>query len=72
MENQVQLSIQDIAATVQVIDLVTSRGAIQGPEMAQVGALRERLAAFVEVAAKAEQINESPDVEPIAEDEAQD
>lgn len=65
MENQVQLNIQDIAACVQVIDLVTQRGAIQGPEMAQVGALRERLAAFVQASQEAQN---APVTEDVAED----
>jgi len=42
-----QLTINDIAAALQVIDIVTSRGAFRGDELSQVGALRDKLAAFV-------------------------
>ncbi len=53
-----QLTINDIAATVQLIDIVTSRGAFRGDELTQVGALRDRFAAFVKASqesAEAEQ-----------------
>ena len=48
------LSINDITACVSIIDIVTKRGAFEGPEMADVGAVRNRLAAFL-AAAKAAQ-----------------
>jgi len=47
---QVGLSLQDISACVQVIDVVSTRGAFQGNELAQVGTLREKLVAFLEAA----------------------
>ena len=48
------LSLNDITACVSIIDIVTKRGAFEGPEMADVGAVRNRLAKFLE-AAKAAQ-----------------
>lgn len=45
---EVQLSLNDIAAVVQVIDVVTKRGAFEGPELEAVGILRNRFAKFVE------------------------
>lgn len=41
------LSLQDIAAVVQIIDAAVNRGAIRGEEMVAVGTIRDRFAAFV-------------------------
>ena len=49
-EQQVGLSLQDIAAAVQIVDLASSRGAIQGSEMMAVGSLRERFVVFLRAA----------------------
>ncbi len=57
-----ELTVNDIAAALQVIDVTTARGAIRGDELSQVGALRDRFAAFVRAAqeqAAAEQAGES-------------
>ena len=48
------LSLNDITACVSIIDIVTKRGAFEGSELADVGAVRNRLAAFTD-AAKAAQ-----------------
>jgi hypothetical protein len=45
-----ELTVNDIGAAVQVIDVATARGAIRGEELSQVGALRDRFAAFVRAA----------------------
>lgn len=42
-----QLSLQDIATTVQVIDICSRRGGFEGAELSAVGGLRERFVAFV-------------------------
>jgi hypothetical protein len=42
-----ELQIRDLAMVVNVIDLCSKRGAFEGPELEQVGALRGRLAGFV-------------------------
>ena len=47
---EVGLSLQDISACVQVIDVVSGRGAIQGNELTAVGALRDKLVSFLEAA----------------------
>ncbi|PHS22162.1 MAG: hypothetical protein COA84_13360 [Robiginitomaculum sp.] len=52
MTNKVQLSIQDIASAIQIIDLSVARGAIRGEEMFQIGALRQRMEEFVKATQK--------------------
>lgn len=42
------LGIGDLAAMVQVIDVVTERGAFKGPELESVGILRGRIVRFIE------------------------
>ena len=49
------LGINDISGAVSVIDICTKRGAFEGPELADVGALRNRLSAFVEAAQAAQE-----------------
>jgi hypothetical protein len=43
----VGLSYQDIVAAIQIIDVTSQRGAIQGEELIQVGTVRERFVAFL-------------------------
>ena len=47
---EVGLSLQDISACVQVIDVVSERGAIKGNELGAVGGLRDKLVEFLRVA----------------------
>jgi len=47
-EETVQLSLQDIATMVQVIDICSKRGGFEGPELEAVGGLRNRIVAFLE------------------------
>jgi hypothetical protein len=49
------LSLNDITACVSIIDIVTKRGAFEGPEMADVGAVRNRLASFLDAAKAAQE-----------------
>ena len=42
------IGLQDIAACVQIIDIVTNRGAFEGAELADVGTVRNRLSAFLD------------------------
>tara|TARA_B100000941_G_scaffold68008_2_gene45643 strand:- start:747 stop:1004 length:258 start_codon:yes stop_codon:yes gene_type:complete len=58
-EAAVQLSLQDIATCVQIVDLCSKRGAFEGPELEIIGGLRTRLVSFV-------QANQPAD-EPVAE-----
>lgn len=46
--NPTGVTIQDLAMAVQVIDLAAERGGFKGPEMEVIGALRGRLAEFVQ------------------------
>jgi hypothetical protein len=48
--NDAGLSLQDISACVQVIDVVSQRGAIRGNELQAVGTLREKLVGFLKAA----------------------
>ena len=54
-----ELNINDIAAAVQIIDVVTARGAIRGEELSQVGGLRDKFAAFVRAAQEQQAANEA-------------
>jgi len=54
------IGLQDIAACVQIIDIVTKRGAFEGPELSDVGIVRNRLATFLEAnAPKEEAVDET-------------
>ena len=46
-QEPVQISLQDIATVVQLIDVVSRRGGIEGNEMAGVGMLRNKLEMFL-------------------------
>ena len=50
VENQEapQLSLQDIATSVQIIDICSRRGGFEGAELETVGGLRNRLVSFLE------------------------
>ena len=54
------LSLNDIAATVQIIDAASARGAIRGEEMVAVGTVRERFMAFLNHAKEQGQIDSVP------------
>jgi len=59
---EVQLTVNDIAAALQVIDIVTSRGAFRGEELSQVGALRDKFSAFVRAAQEAEKAKQAEEL----------
>lgn len=46
-QEPVQISLQDIATVVQMIDVTSRRGAFEGNEMAGVGMLRNKLETFL-------------------------
>lgn len=46
-EQKVVINLNDVATVVQLIDVVSQRGAFRGDELAGVGALRNKLEAFV-------------------------
>ena len=47
VEGHVELSIQDIVLSANIIDLATQRGAFKAAEAGQVGACFEKLVAFI-------------------------
>jgi hypothetical protein len=51
-EQQVQLSLKDIATMVQIIDICSKRGGFEGPELEAVGGLRNRIVTFLNAASK--------------------
>jgi hypothetical protein len=59
-----QLSLNDLAAVVQMIDIVSRRGAFEGTELTPIGALRSRFDAFLKASApKPEEPNMAPKTE---------
>jgi hypothetical protein len=58
------INLGDLNAVIRIIDVVTKRGAINGDELADVGAVRNRIQEFVTastpVAAPAEVTDETP------------
>jgi len=61
------LSLQDLAAVVQVIDLCSQRGAFQGSELEAVGGLRGRIQAFISANTPVEEESETTTEEAAAE-----
>ena len=47
-QEKVQLSLQDIATVVQMIDVVSRRGAFAGNELAGIGMLRNKMEVFLQ------------------------
>jgi len=50
-EEAPQLSLQDIATMVQIIDVCSKRGGFEGQELEAVGSLRNRVVKFLNAAA---------------------
>lgn len=48
METSTQITVTDLAAFKNIIDLASSRGAFRGAELSAVGAAYEKLSAFLE------------------------
>ena len=66
----VSITVNDLALVVRIIDLASERGAFRGAELSTVGAARDNVAKFVEVAtakSQAEQPAEEPVVEEVKE-----
>ena len=61
-----ELHLPDIANALNIIDAAASRGAFQGPELSQVGQVRDRLEAWVK-----EKAPPPEEVEPPAPPEAE-
>ena len=62
-----EVNIGDFGAILQIIDVASTRGAFKGAELSSVGAIRDRVAAFVEFYTPKE---EEKDGEEAAGDEA--
>ena len=58
-----QLALGDIEGCIKIIDIVTKRGAFEGAELADVGAVRNRLAAFLQATVAEKGLDEEPPVE---------
>lgn len=65
---KVSISLQDFAAMVNIIDVVSQRGAIKGEELESVGGVRNRLVAFIQAAAPQQQPAAEEDGEAAEED----
>lgn len=46
-EQATELSVQDLAVAVQIIDLASERGLFKGGDLKPVGEVRERLVAYI-------------------------
>ena len=57
-ENKTNITLQDIALMVSIIDVSVKRGGIEGSEMSTVGALRDKIDRFVKENAPAEEATE--------------
>lgn len=59
-----QLALNDLAAVVQIIDIVSRRGAFEGTELTAVGALRTRFADFLKASTPKQEEAAAPMIEP--------
>ena len=69
----VQLSLQDIATMVQIIDICSKRGGFEGPELEAVGGLRNRVVTFLNEASKGQEEapeGQVPEVEEVPAEES--
>jgi len=48
MAENINITLQDIAVAVSIIDVCVKRGAVEGSELTIVGSIRDKFAAFVE------------------------
>lgn len=63
------ISLNDLQLCLQIVDLASERGAFKGPELTQVGAVRDKLAVFLEFVAAA-QAEAKETLEEVPEEEA--
>jgi len=59
MENTTQITVADLGNLHAIVDLAAQRGALRGAELAQVGAVFDKLTAFLEVVAEQAKAAES-------------
>ena len=74
-EQAPQLSLQDIATVVQIIDICSRRGGFEGQELEAVGGVRNRIVTFLNAASAAQGEDtpegQVPEVEAVEEDSAE-
>ena len=58
MENTTQITVADLDSIKNIIDLACTRGAFRGAEVSQVGAVFDKLTAFLEAVIAQAQANE--------------
>ncbi len=58
-----QLSLNDFALVINIIDACTERGAFKGNELAPIGQLREKFVAFVKANTPEETLEETTEEE---------
>lgn len=63
----VKLTIQDLSALAQIIDIATQRGAFRAAEMSQVGTVFDRLGTFLKQIEATEETTEELEEAPAAE-----
>ena len=54
-QQQASLSLEELNALLQIVDLAVSRGASRGAEASQVGAVFDRLSNFLNIVAQSQQ-----------------
>ena len=54
-DQQASLSLEELGALLQIVDLAVSRGAFRGAEASQVGAVFDRLNNFLSIVAQSQQ-----------------
>lgn len=45
-----QLTLNDLASVIRIIDVISSRGGFKGEELSEVGALRDKYLSFLQAA----------------------
>lgn len=59
-----QLTLQDIAAALQIIDICSKRGAFEGAELSAIGQVRDKIATFLKAATPPAQAPEAATAAP--------
>lgn len=65
-----EVNIGDFGAILQIIDVASTRGAFKGAELSSVGAIRDRVAAFVDFYTPKKEENENAEEQATTEGEA--
>lgn len=62
------ISLNDLQLCLQIVDLASERGAFKGPELSQIGAVRDKLAIFLDFVAAAQAEAQANQEEQVAEE----